>query len=162
MRPWYDPGMVASKGYAPGPPLRRPAFGAHRRLLHPARGSGGGCLTFSQIAMRFAPPGLAPATFSCKKSSRTDNFHQLIRRLSRMAPPIPENACHSQVPVAGKRLMPLKADYGRDLKLTDGSGCGMVDRVINEPGGRPMRPFPEKTGSPSVSVSEAPATPTGS
>jgi hypothetical protein len=37
----------------------------------------------------------------------------------------------------------------------------MVEQVINQPGGRGMRPFPEKTGSPSVPVSQAPVAPKG-
>jgi len=157
--------MVASTGLRAGPPPPRQAIGAHGRRRQPARGSGGGCLTFSQIAPRFAPLGLAPATFSGKKN--------------RLGPTIPANPSGSaldrlprflKTPAFPKSRSPGKgscflrqiaADYGRDLKLTGGSGCGMVDRVINKPGGRPMRPFPKKTGSPSVSVSEAPATPTG-
>ena len=53
-------------------------------------------------------------------------------------------------------------DNGGDLKLTGATGCGMVDKVKNKPGGRLMRPFPEKANSPSVPVSEASAAPQGS
>ena len=158
--------MLASKGYAPGPLLRRLALGAQGRLLQSARGSGGGCLTFSQIAPRFAPPRIGPG--------------HLFRQKNRLGPIIPANPSGSalgrlprflKTPALPKSRSPEKgscplrqiaADCGRDLKLTGGSGCGMVDRVINKPGGRPMRPFPEKTGIPSIPVSEAPAAPQGS
>ena len=127
---------------------------------------GGGCLTFSQIASRFAPPGLPPAAFSCKKSSRTHNSRQphQVGFLGRFPRFFPENAClSSDFRSLRKRLMPLAGEpqqepqVDRPVWLWHGGPNG-----VNKPGGRPMRPFPEKTDSPSVPVSEAPAAPQGS